>query len=304
MTETTRYTIGLDVGGTKIAAGLVEFPGGRILVRHRVPTAAHLGGAQVLDTCVRLSRSLLAEAESHGVCVSGIGLGIAEMVNLAGQLSSNETIDWRGLDPAAHFAGLPTLLIDSDARAGALAEARLGHGCSFSTFLYITVGTGISYAFVLEGKPYTGTRGNAIVFANSPQAFCFECRHGSAYTLETYAAGPALVRRYVQIGGVATGAEEVIAAAASGEPRALDVVTSAAEALAAGVATLVNALDPEAVVLGGGLGTAPGIYWEHFLSRVRQSIWAPGTRDLPILQSALGADAGLLGAATLALTID
>jgi glucokinase len=118
------------------------------------------------------------------------------------------------------------------------------------------------------------------------------------HTLEEIASGPALVARYLQRGpGWAETGQAVLAAAAAGNPEAADVVRSAGEALASSVGLLVNVLDPEAVVVGGGLGLSEGLYWESFLGSTRRHIWSELHRNLPIVRAATGADAGLIGAA-------
>ena len=89
----------------------------------------------------------------------------------------------------------------------------------------------------------------------------------------------------------------MLAAADRGDPDAARVVRDAAEALGSGVGFLVNVLDPEAVVVGGGLGLAGGLYWDALIDSVRRHVWAEATRDLPIVRAELGTDAGLIGAA-------
>ena len=97
--------------------------------------------------------------------------------------------------------------------------------------------------------------------------------------------------------GTAGGAEAVLAAAALADPRALSVISYAAGELGGVVALLVNSLDPEAVIMGGGLGAAEGAYWTALRSAIRAGLWDKDDRPLAILQAALGADAGLIGAA-------
>ena len=119
--------------------------------------------------------------------------------------------------------------------------------------------------------------------------------------LEEFAAGPALVTRYKQATGRATTrGEEVLAAAAAGETAAIDIVRTAGEALGNSVAFLANVLDPELVVIGGGLGQAEGLYWTSFVDALRRHIWADATRTLPVLHAMLGTDAGFIGAAVAA----
>jgi predicted NBD/HSP70 family sugar kinase len=96
-------------------------------------------------------------------------------------------------------------------------------------------------------------------------------------------------------------AEDVISAAAEGDPVAVAVVDTAASSLGATIALLVNVLDPEAVIVGGGLGAAPGLYWERLAPAIRAHIWSDVHRDLPLLQARHGGDAGFIGAALLAL---
>jgi predicted NBD/HSP70 family sugar kinase len=116
--------------------------------------------------------------------------------------------------------------------------------------------------------------------------------------LEELAAGPGLARRYAAAtGGNAAGAEGVLAAVDAGEPAAVAIIADAAESLGALLGNLVNMLDPAAIVLGGGLGLAPGLYRERLVASTRAHIWAEDRRDLPMLPAALGADAGIIGAA-------
>jgi glucokinase len=111
-----------------------------------------------------------------------------------------------------------------------------------------------------------------------------------------------LVARYNrQAGAKVTRAEEVLAAAMGGDAIAANIVETAAISLGATIALMVNVLAPEAVIVGGGLGTAPGLFWERLEPAIRDHIWSEVHRDLPILQAAHGADAGFIGAALFAL---
>ncbi len=163
----------------------------------------------------------------------------------------------------------------------------------------MTVGTGISSCLVQDGRPFAGARGNALVLASSPvTTSCTECGAELRPVLEEFASGPALVRRYNDCGGAqAQRGEDVLAAAAGQSLSAVSIVASAGAALGVSVGWLVNVLDPQAVIVGGGLGLAGGLYWERFVDSTREHIWAEDSRDLPILMATLGPDAGLIGAA-------
>jgi glucokinase len=121
--------------------------------------------------------------------------------------------------------------------------------------------------------------------------------------LEECASGPGLTGRYGQLSGQAPlGAEAVFAAERQGDALARTVIQSAGAALGVSLGWYVNVLDPEAVVVGGGLGTAGGPYWESLVASTRAHIWAENTRALPIVTARLGPEAALIGAALSAVT--
>jgi glucokinase len=296
------YALGLDVGATKIAGGIVDVGTGAIVRQERVPTLPQRGGEAVLADALELARRLTAEAPEAARNSAAIGIGVPELVDLSGSITSENSIKWLGLPVAERFAEFAPAFIEADVRAAAFAEARYGAGRSFAICLFITVGSGISCCLVLHGQPYAGARGNALIMASSPfTATCPNCGAVSNLVLEEFASGPALAARYNQARpGSAARSEEVLAAARDGEPQAVQIVSSAGEALGNSVGWLVNVMDPAAVVVGGGLGVAGGLYWDSFVRSTRRHIWSDTSRELPIVRAALGAEAGLIGAAGLA----
>lgn len=291
--------LGLDVGGTKIAAGLVHFPSARVQWRRQIPTRPERGGTVVLSDVVELSRGLLQEAGIPASALAGTGLGICELVSPSGEILSANCLTWKRDSVQTALGFLGPVVIEADVRAAARAEACFGAGRPFRSFLYVTIGTGIASCLVLDGQPYTGARGATGTMASSPlNVPCEHCGQTTRRTLEELAAGPALVARYNQRrpGGAESG-HDVLSAAAAGDVDAQSVVRAAGQALQASVALLVNVLDPEAVILGGGLGVSQGSYWDEFLEATRRHIWSEVHRDLPILRAETGLDAGLIGAA-------
>lgn len=291
--------IGIDVGGTKIAGGVVDLGSGEIVAREVVPTEPGRGGDAVLGTALDVATRLAVAAHRQGREIAGVGVGVAELVDPAGCVRSAHTIDWRGLPIAKRFGEIAPAVVESDVRAAALAESRYGAGRAFSLFAYVTIGTGISSCLVQDGVPFSGARGNALVLSSGPLTVrCPTCGNLVRHVVEEYASGPALVARYLErTGRTVSGAEGVLIAAMDGDPAALEIVESGAESLGSSIGFLVNVIDPEAVIVGGGLGTAPGPYWERLVRSTREHIWAEETRELPILQASLGPDAGLIGAA-------
>jgi glucokinase len=266
------HAVGIDVGGSKIAACLVDVDTGAIVESVRRPTSPERGGRAVLAECGGLVEKLL---DGAGAARSGvpIGVGICELVNRAGQVTSAVTVDWRGVDLAAAFGA--AVLVESDVRAAAVAEARLGAGRGCSDFVYVTVGTGVAFSLVIDGAPYLGARGNALILGAPP--------------VETTASGAGLSRR----AGTAS-AEEVFA-----RDEAAGLVRQGSRDLGRALAWLVNALDPAVLVVGGGLGLRPE-YREAAVATMRAGIEAPDSRQVPVVPAELGADAGAVGVALLA----
>lgn len=297
----TQTSIGVDLGGTKCAAGVVAWPEGRIVARRTQPSRPERGGEAVLADVVELVRSLAEEARQLGTAPACLGIGVAELVSPAGEVLSDATIGWKWFgvgDKLCAATGLMTV-VDADVRAAARGEAMLGAGCGFRSFLYVTVGTGISASLVVDHDPYAGARGLTGTFASSGGLIP---AHGgglaSGPPLEQFAAGPALASRLRAVRpGFSGGAPEVLALAHSGDAAARQIVVSAGQALGAAIAQLVNIVDPEAVILGGGLGLVEGLYRQSLDEALRKQVWSEWHHELPLLPAELGNDAGLVGAA-------
>ena len=291
--------IGIDVGGSKVAAALVTFPEAITHFSRVIPTDPMRGGSAVLNDVVQLAGDLMAQAQGAGAKVDAIGLGLCELVSPAGCILSANCIEWMDLPVLDRLSALAPFTLEADVRAAARAEASFGAGRDLRQFLYVTVGTGIASCLVIDGEPFTGTRGATGTMASAPWSRpCEQCGHLSQATLEQFAAGPGLVHRLNQRrpGSAQTG-HDVLAAALAGDSEALAVARTAAEALGSTVALLVNVLDPEAVIVGGGLGLSEGPYWEAFRKSTRHHIWSEVHREIPIVRAATGLDAGVIGAA-------
>jgi glucokinase len=256
--------LGLDVGATKIAAARVELERGGVIAARRLPTAPQRGSDAVLDDCRALARELADGAVA-------VGLAVCELVDRHGRLRSAETVDWRATNLLGIFDG-----VESDVRAAARAEARFGAGRDHPDFLYVSVGSGISHCLMSGGAPRLGVRGSAI--------------GTGAPLVERWSGGLALARRT----GHAS-AQEALA-----DPAAAGVVDDAARRLGLVLAALVNALDPGAVIVGGGLGLNDG-YRERIEGALRAAVYDPDARRLPVLPAVLGADGAAIGAALAAV---
>jgi glucokinase len=296
-----RCAIGIDVGGTKCAAGLVSLDDGRVVERGLRPTRPERSGEAVLADAIELVQSLRAEAKRIGVAPTCIGIGLCELVGIDGEILSEATVRWMGISVAERIEDethLP-VIFDADVRAAARAEAHFGAGRELCCFLYVTVGTGISSCLVLSKTPFAGARGLTGTFASGGGLMADP--NGQllpGLPLEQFAAGPALAARMAAaIEGFSGAAPEVLALAEAGDAFARPIVETAGKALGASIAQLVNVLDPEAVIIGGGLGLAAGIYRRSVEEALQEYVWSELHRNIPLLSASLGNDAGIVGAA-------
>src|SRR5689334_22990621 len=119
----TEYAIGIDVGGTKIAGGVVSLANGTVTQKRLISTAAYSGGQELLHATAELARDLLRAAAADGLDIQSIGLGVRELVDLEGNVMSDSLIGWRGLDVQGRLSKLAPAVVDSDVRLAALGEA-------------------------------------------------------------------------------------------------------------------------------------------------------------------------------------
>ncbi|MGH8242028.1 MAG: ROK family protein, partial [Steroidobacteraceae bacterium] len=293
-----RCVLCIDVGGTNIRAGLFLPQSGSIRHFRAISTDASNGGREALARAAAIAREVVEAGNEVGLSVHEVGIGVPELVGPAGRIESRAVLPWRSRRVRQAFAAYGAVTIVSDVRAAALAEARLGAARGSPTFLYVGVGTGISSTLFIDGRPWLGAQGHAIAFASGPTCLAV-ARNGKAVfaPLESRASGPALVRRAKALGFPAKDAADVCRAARARPGIARGVVDAAATELAAHVAILVNALDPSLVVLGGGLGSAPGRYWNSFRAALPRFAWGRSARRVRVRRARLGARGGMIGAA-------
>lgn len=289
--------LGVDVGGTKTRAAIVDARG-EVLIVDETSTVAEDRADPGLVRSLSLAVDMASRARDKGWVVDAVGVGVPEYVDAQGVLRSRDVIDW-DRQPLELFGQLgKPILIESDVRCGAVAEARVGAGQGLASMLYASIGTGISCALVIDGHPWRGSRGEAIALGELPVEHSLA--PGGAATVEQFASGSAIGRRYSRLTGEQVhGARDVLARADDKDLRAASVIESSAVALGAALAWAVHLLDPERVVLGGGLGASGG----HWAEVVREAYVERSRPHAPaIVPAALGGDSGAIGAGILALT--
>jgi len=288
--------LAIDVGGTKTLLGLVGAEG-EVLAEHQVATRAEEADADDLGRVLRAVADLGVDV-TRGT-LAGVGAGFPEYVSPDGHLLSHEVISW-GEQPDAALArvlrdrglGDVPVRIDSDVRLGARGEAWRGAGRGLGSFLYVSLGTGLSTALVIGSRPWPGAHGEAIAFGEWPAPSV--PGEEPVRNLERFASGAGIAERYLARTGVPRITRELTV---NPDADALEVLTSAGAALGQAMAALVRVLDPEAVVLGGGLGSAAGP-----LHDALDATYAAAGVRAPIRTATLGPRSAMIGAAALAWT--
>jgi glucokinase len=298
MSAVSDVVLGVDAGGTKLLGGLVTREG-EVLDTDEVPTPRSPEGCDPgLRALSALAARLADVAAAAGHRIVGIGLGFPEYVR-DGVVSSAEVFAW-DRQPAEVLAevlpGLP-VTVEGDVLCAAAAEARARSMRPGSSLFYVSWGTGLSSSLVLGDVPLRGRRGEALAFGEWPVAAAVDS--GWRENLERYAAGLSLGRRYRQRTGEEVDGRTVVRRSTDGDdPVADDIVDSVARALAHALAQVVHLLDPDVIVLGGGLGTSgtrpPRLVAELLPSLLHRP-------DPPPVEPAVaGPRAGLVGAGLLA----
>jgi glucokinase len=264
-----------------------------------VPTPTESTDALV-DAVIAVGRELMAE-----VAVAAVGIGVAGLVDSTGAIvrsSSHLPLRDEPLrDRIATALELP-VAVDNDAHVGGLAEASLGAARGARHALLVTVGTGIGGAVIIDGRVHRGWQGAAgeighIIVERDGRP----CPCGSRGCWEQYGSGRALMRSAAAAGLDAVHGSDVTAAAAGGNQQAQDVLAEIGGWLGIGIASLVAVLDPEIIVVGGGVSSAGDYLLEPAEASFREYLTAAGRRPEPrIVGASFGPDAGVIGAAELA----
>ncbi len=296
---------GLDIGGTKLAAGLVTATG-KVLLEKATTTEAHRGGQAVLAKALDLVEELIADGKRQSFgSPAGIGIASAGRIDPVGGLvvgSSDLIPGWTGLNLVeafeTHFS-LPGRA-DNDVNALALAEQRWGAGRGYSQVLFVAAGTGLGGGLIINGHLQRGANycageiGHTIIEFNGRPCEC-----GRRGCLEQYTASSAVKRYYHQnqvkdllsiqeISRLATGLDEA----------AVHAFEEAGSMLGLGLASLVCALDPEAIIIGGGLVAASPYYFKQVCAAFEANAWL-AQKAIKIKKAELGSQAGIIGGGSL-----
>jgi glucokinase len=290
--------IGVDLGGTKILAGLVERDG-TIGETHEVPTPTESQGA-LLAGLEEAVAGLFSDE------VAALGFGVPSVVDPATGVSLGSiNIPLEGVSVAAVLGKrfeVPAR-VENDASAAALGEWRAGAGRGVEDLIMLTLGTGVGGGVVLGGRLFRGWAelGHVVVVADGPpcQGACSGRGH-----LEAVASGNAADRAAAGLWGAGASAEQLVQRAREGDSQAVGALEQIGRLLGAGIGSLVNVFGVQLVVVGGGFGIAAAEFlFGPALEVARREALAPAREGLRIVAAELGEDAGLVGAGFVAFAV-
>ncbi|GBR73993.1 glucokinase [Candidatus Termititenax aidoneus] len=297
--------IGLDVGGTKITAGLAD-ASGKILQRETSQTASN-----VVEQI-----SALIQKFSAGQKIAKIGLGLPGQLKNGVALNMPNVPQLNGVDLLAELNKIypAEYVIENDANAAALAELKYGAGRNYKNFIYVTISTGVGGGIIIDGRLYAGANGTAGEFGHAilqPDGPLCGCGNrgcwealGSGTALAKMAAAAAensetRIKELAKDGKIT--AEIVVEAAKLEDQTALDLLNKNGYYNALGIANLVNTFDPEVIIVGGGVTFNGDYFFQPLFKNLKTFKLLNPERSIKILHAECGKDTGLLGAVALTL---
>ena len=304
--------IGVDLGGTNLRTALLS-PDGDVLDKHKEATLASAGWKQVIARLVENIQLQRASAVRKGLTVTGVGVGAPGVIQMDKGIvvKSPNFPDWNNLPLKEELekALRVPVFIENDANAAALGEQWRGAGRGINSMILLTLGTGVGGGIVLNNLIWQGADGMAGEIGHMtviPEGRSCGC--GNTGCLEMYASARGIVQSYREALGIKNGgtaseitSEQVYLAAREGEAAARRVMKDMGRMLGIGIANLINIFNPQMIVIGGGVKDA----WELFIGATHEEIMrrafrVPAERT-EIVPSLLGDDAGMVGAAAVAL---
>ena len=315
-----RYILGVDLGGTSINVGVVPFDGGSVFGMRSMPTESQHGAKFVVDRMIEMIREAMRDARREADIPEngfvGIGLGSpGPLDRKTGTVIETPNLGWRNFplrDLVSNAIGLDAEL-DNDANCATLGEWWQGAGRGVSMLVGVTLGTGIGGGIVLNGRVFHGAADVAGEVGHMTiDSTGRKCKCGNYGCLEAYASGPAIAARAIE--GLETGVESILPALTkgdlsrltaetvyeaiiAGDAYAMEVMRDTAKFLGTGIANLINILNPEMVVISGGVTKAGEHLFEPLTKEVRRRAFRHASETCRIVSSELGGMAGVIGAA-------
>jgi glucokinase len=321
MTETDDIlVVGVDIGGTKVAAGLVD-RNGEIKSQIRTPMVANRGAGEGLAAVVSAIDLLLSHHPKARTLIRGIGICAPGPLDpKTGVVINPPNVPcWRDFPLATEVEKVyrVPVKVENDANAAALAEARWGAGRGYRHIFYAGVGTGIGSGIVFDGKIYNGRTGAAAEGGHMSIAYDGpRCGCGKPGCIEILAAGPAIARRAraklasapgsrsaildLAKGNIDAVTSEMVGQAyAAGDPVARQVLQETVDLLSLWLSNIIDLLEPDVIILGGGVAAMLSPFFSDIADGIAKYCIISRCREIPLLKAHYGADAGIAGGAAL-----
>ena len=294
-----RYAVGIDLGGTKVEACLMDGER-RVLARRRRPSEPGLGRERVVANILEL----VAET-AGGAAYEAAGLGTPGTYSAAADIMygapHTPLYEKPGLVSLLRSKLPVPLVVENDANCLALAEYFAQCHGRYATVMAVILGTGMGSGLILDGRLHRGPHGNAGEIGHMSIAVDGRpCECGRRGCGEAYLSGPSLGRRYAELAGEDLTPDRIYEGYLAGDPAARIVLDESARLMGELFANCVNVLDLEAIVLGGGVSNIP-LWYDSVPPVLERALFGTPGRRIPILKAILGDSAGVLGAAYLAL---
>jgi N-acetylglucosamine kinase len=295
---------GIDLGGTKIEGVILDsLNADQALHRLRIPTESDKGYLHILGQCAKLILQLEEVSGHYRPSKIGVGTpGVASPKN--GLIKNSNTLCLNGKPLRSDLSQIlnSEISLANDANCCALAEATFGAAKEHKTVLGIILGTGVGGGIVVNGHVLTGLHGICGEWGHNPLlGEITTCYCGRKGCVETVCSGPALERFYASLTGKSLRLPEIVESSATGDQDAVITLERLREKFSEAVGAVINILDPDAIVIGGGVGNLDLLYNKETRKAISRHIFN-GTFETPLLRPALGDSAGVFGAAMLTVS--
>ena len=272
--------IGIDIGGTKTSIGIVDITKGKVISKIIIPSKKFKNDNKNLNSIIYNTINLIDKKN-----IKHIGIGVPELINNKGIIKGSYNFKWNNKNLINFFPSKFKVVVDSDVRCHLRAEKFYGHGKKLKNFIYLNIGTGLSYSHFKDNKIYSGANGYAIHFASSKITLYNPLNNKKiSLTPEEFYSGKAIMsflKKYKN-----TKIQNVI-------------LKNIAESLGSLIGNLINSVDPGAAVVGGGVIINNSKFKNLLIKYSRNYILSEDIKKIKFLTSKLKNDTGLLGAAAI-----
>ena len=270
--------VGIDIGGTKTSIGVVDIRKGNLLSKIIIPSKKYKDDKKNLDNIIYNTIKIIGNQK-----IINIGIGVPELINNEGIIKGNYNFNWNNKNLTNFFPSKYKVIVDSDVRCHLRAEKFYGHGKKLNNFIYVNIGTGLSYSHFKNDKIYSGANGYAIHFASSKITLYNPLNNNKISLIpEDFYSGKAIfkfLKKYKE------------------SKKQNIILNNIADSLASLIGNLVNSIDPELIIMGGGVVINNLKFRNLLIKNIPKYILSKDVKKIKILMSKLKDDTGLLGAA-------